>query len=124
MTEARIRDLLIALESARDADARGAGDLMEFAGLADGVRDSMAELMVSSQAKALGFDKPLAALRISLAELIQRAQAMGLARAAACEALTRRIGPPRSSLADDGSNDDTVPMSLDEIAAINAEDKD
>lgn len=116
--------MIVAIESARDADARGAGDLAELAGVLDGIRDSMAEAMVSVQAKALGFDKVLAALRLSLSEAIEQARAMSLARAVACEALTRRVGPPRQSPKATSDLDDTKPMSLEEIASANAEDDD
>ena len=122
MTEPHVRDFVVALETARDADARRAGDLAELAGLVEGVRDGLAEIMLSVQAKALGLDRALAGMRLVLDEIRERAQRYGLECAAACESLTRRIGPPRASPADDGSNDDTRPIDMAEVAAMNAED--
>lgn len=120
-TEQYIRDSMAALEGARESAARNAGDLAELSGMLGGVRDQLAEVMMSVTVRAHGLDKTMAAIRITLADCEARASTLSLERAASCEALTRIVGPPANSPQGDELQD-TRPMGLDEIAEMNGED--
>lgn len=123
-TERYIRESMIALESARDSAAQQAGDLAELAHAVESAHSDLAEIMMGVAATAYGLDKPIAAVRLRLEHVREKLSRLGLERASSCEALTRLVGPPRTSARATNENDDTAVLPLDDVARMNAEDRD